>query len=632
MEEFLEEKDVQVYNRGDVLTGHVVQANEQVILVDIGYKSEAQMRPHELAPFRKDGVEPGDEVEVIITYIDEEEGTIFVSERQAVYEKRIGELEQKYRNGEVVQGIVEGVVKNAGYHVNLNGIRAFLPGSHLGNDLPSDIEQLRGEEIDLKILELNRRDKNLVVSHKEYLKEKEREQLEKLFEEINVGDIVEGEIKSIVDFGLFVDIGGFEGLVHRTEISWKDLPAPPSTYEVGDTVNVKILDVDKERRRISLSIKQTRPDPWENIKDRYPAGERFEGEVVALTDFGAFVRLEDDVEGLVHVSELSWGFPENPSEVVAEGDEVEVIVLDVDEENRRISLSMRQAQPDPWADIEEKYPEGAVVTGTVTKLLDFGAFVQLEEGVEALLHISEMSWERINHPNEVVQEGDEVEVKVIKSDGERRKIRLSLREMQEDPWHTFVENYPVGTVIDGEITELKDFGAFCKITDEVEGLIHVSEIAEAHVDQPSDVLEKGQSVEARIIGVNEEKRQVRLSLRNVHEKHEAEKRQQEAQAQPTQRASEPSRAPQRPSWPPEPTAASSSSSAPSSTTSSTTSTSEEEQAEAEETETGHEALTMRELLKRHAEEAELESEETEEADEAEEGDDEGSEADETSSS
>jgi len=603
MEEFLEEKDVQVYNRGDVLTGHVVQANDQIILVDIGYKSEAQMRPHELAPFREDGVEPGDEVEVIITYIDEEEGTIFVSERQAVYEKRIGELEQKYRQSQAVQGVVEGVVKNAGYHVNLNGIRAFLPGSHLGNDLPSDIEQLRGQEIDLKILELNRRDKNLVVSHKEYLKEQERARLEELFEDLNVGDIVEGEIKSIVDFGLFVDIGGFEGLVHRTEISWKDLPAPPSSYEVGDTVEVKILDVDKERRRISLSIKQTRPDPWENITERYPAGERFEGEVVALTDFGAFVRLEDDVEGLVHVSELSWGFPENPSEVVQEGDEVEVVVLDVDEENRRISLSMRQAQPDPWADIEEKYPEGAIVTGTVTKLLDFGAFVQLEEGVEALLHISEMSWERINHPSEVVSEGDEVELKVIKSDGARRKIRLSLREMQEDPWHTFVEEYPVGTVIDGEITELKDFGAFCKITDEVEGLIHVSEIAEEHVDQPSDVLEKGQDVEARIIGINEEKRQVRLSLRNVNEPHEAEKRGQEPQ---TQRSVEPSRTAERQSWPPEPTAATST---PSST--SDASASDEVDEEAEETATGHEALTMRELLKRHASEASLESDEAE---------------------
>lgn len=520
MEEFFEEKDVQLYNRGDVLKGRVIQVNDQMILVDIGYKSEAQLRPHELAPFREGTVEPGDEMEVIITYIDEEEGTIYVSERQAVYEKWIGELEEHYRRGEPVTGVVEGVVKDAGYHVNLRGIRAFLPGSHLGGDLPSDIKELRGQEIELRILELNRRDKNLVVSHKEYLKDLERRRLEELFSRLNVGDVVEGEIKSIVDFGLFVDIGGFEGLVHRTEISWKDLPAPPNTYEVGDRVNVKILDVNRERQRVSLSIKQTRPDPWEGISRRYPVGQKFTGEVVAITDFGAFVRMEEDVEGLVHVSELSWGFPEDPREIVQEGDEVMVVVLDVDEENRRISLSMRRAQPDPWADIEEKYPEGSVVTGKVTKLLDFGAFVELEEGVEALLHISEMSWERVNHPSEAVEEGDEITVKVIKSDASRRKIRLSLKEMQEDPWHTFVEEFPVGTVVSGVITELKDFGAFCKITDEVEGLIHVSEISDAHVNTPSDVLSSGEEVEARIIGINEEKRQVRLSLRHVEQRAE----------------------------------------------------------------------------------------------------------------
>jgi small subunit ribosomal protein S1 len=516
MEEFFEEKDVQLYSRGDVLRGRVIQVNDQVILVDIGYKSEAQLRPHELAHFREGMVEPGEELEVLITYIDEEEGTIYVSEKQAIYEKWIGELERLYKTGEPVVGVIEDVVKDAGYHVNLKGIRAFLPGSHLGGDLPPKIEELRGREIPFKILELNRREKNLVVSHKEYLRDLERRRLEEFFSKLRVGSIVEGEIKSIVDFGLFVDIGGFEGLVHRSEISWKDLPAPPNTYKVGDRVKVKILDVDLEKRRISLSIKQTRPDPWKDLASRYPVGAKFQGEVVAITDFGAFVRLEEDVEGLVHVSELSWGFPEDPHEVVKEGDRVEVVVLDVNEADRRISLSMRRAQPDPWERVEEKYPEGSVVTGKVTKLLDFGAFVQLEEGVEALLHISEMSWERVSHPSEVLKEGDEITVKVIKSDSSRRKIRLSLREMQEDPWHRFVEDYPVGTIVEGVITELKDFGAFCRITDEVEGLIHVSEISDERINKPSDVLKAGDRVQARIIGINEEKRQVRLSLRGVH--------------------------------------------------------------------------------------------------------------------
>lgn len=541
MDEFFEEKDVQLYNRGDILSGRVIQTSNEVILVDIGYKSEAQLRVTELAPLRGGEIGADEEIEVIITYIDEEEGTISVSERQAIYTKWIGELEQHYKNREPVTGVVEDIVKDAGYHVSLKGIRAFLPGSHLGSDLPADIEQLRGQEIQLKILELNRREKNLVVSHKEFMKDIERKRLKEVFENFETGQIIDGEIKSIVDFGLFVDIGGFEGLVHRTEISWKDLPAPPSSYEVGKSVQVKLLEVDNEKQRISLSIKQTRPDPWVGISERYPIGDKYDGKVVAITEFGAFVRLEEDIEGLVHISELSWGFPEDPREVVTEDDDVQVIVLDVDEKQRRISLSMRRTQSDPWETIAEKYPEAAVVTGKVTKLLDFGAFVQLEDGVEALLHISEMSWDRVSHPGEIVKEGDSVEVKIIKSDGARRKIRLSLREMQEDPWHKFVEDFPVHTVVDGTITELKDFGAFCKITDEVEGLIHVSEISEERVDKPSDILKSGETVKARIIGVNEDKRQVRLSLREHDETAEVEA----PQKAPSRPASRPSSKPQR---------------------------------------------------------------------------------------
>lgn len=521
MDEFFEAKDVQLYSRGDVLSGRVVQVNDSVILVDIGYKSEAQLFKEELAPFRQGTIQPGEELEVLITYIDEEEGTIYVSEKQAIYEKRIGELERHFRSGEPVIGVVESVVKDAGYNVNLQGIRAFLPGSHLGPDLPAEIEKLRGREIPLKILELNRREKNLVVSHKEYLNDLERKRLDELFSRLQPGQIIEGQIKSIVDFGLFVDVGGYEGLVHRTEISWKDLPAPPNIYKVGDRVKVKVLEVDREKQRISLSIKQTRPNPWIGLKQRYPAGKKTKGTVVAITDFGAFVRLEEDVEGLVHVSELSWGFPKSPREVVKEGDVVEVVVLDVDEENHRISLSMRRAQPDPWENIEKKYPQGSVVTGKVTKLLDFGAFVQLEEGVEALLHISEMSWEQISHPSEVLKEGDEIMVKVIKSDSSKRKIRLSLRELKEDPWHRFVESHPIGTIVSGVITELKDFGAFCRITDEVEGLIHVSEISDERINKPSDKLAIGDTVRARIIGINDQRHQVRLSLRNVERPQEA---------------------------------------------------------------------------------------------------------------
>jgi len=518
MEALLGDQDVLTYSRGDILHGRVVQVNDQGVLVDIGYKSEALMRPTELAPFHKAPLQPGDEIEVLITYIDEEEGTIHVSEKAALYEKRISELERAYRQRLPITGTIEDEVKDAGYHVNLlkSGIRAFLPGSHLGEDLTPNLEELRGKEVPFLILELDRRERNLVVSHREYLKELERQRKDELFSKLEVGQVIEGTIKSIVDFGIFVDIGGFEGLVHRSEISWKDIPVPPNTYKVGDKVTVKILGVDRSKERISLSIKQLRPDPWIGLKQRYPTGTKTKGTVVSLTDFGAFVRIEEDVEGLVHISELSWGYPEHPKEVVKVGQQVEVVVLDVNEHERRVSLSMKRVQPDPWEKIEEKYPEGSIVQGRVTKLADFGAFVHLEDGVEALLHISEMSWDKVNRPSDVVHEGQEITAKVIKSDAGKRKIRLSLKELQEDPWHKFLESYSVGSIVEGPVTELKDFGAFMKITDDVEGLIHVSEITEERISTPADVLQVGQTVKARIIGINEEKRQVRLSMRNLH--------------------------------------------------------------------------------------------------------------------
>lgn len=518
MEALLGDQDVLTYSRGDILHGRVVQVNDQGVLVDIGYKSEALMRPTELAPFHKAPLQPGDEIEVLITYIDEEEGTIHVSEKAALYEKRISELERAYRQRLPITGTIEDEVKDAGYHVNLlkSGIRAFLPGSHLGEDLAPNIEELRGKEVPFLILELDRRERNLVVSHREYLKELERQRKDELFSKLEVGQVIEGTIKSIVDFGIFVDIGGFEGLVHRSEISWKDIPVPPNTYKVGDKVTVKILGVDRSKERISLSIKQLRPDPWIGLKQRYPTGTKTKGTVVSLTDFGAFVRIEEDVEGLVHISELSWGYPEHPKEVVKVGQQVDVVVLDVNEQDRRVSLSMKRVQPDPWEKIEEKYPEGSIVQGRVTKLADFGAFVHLEDGVEALLHISEMSWDKVNKPSDVVHEGQEITAKVIKSDASKRKIRLSLKELQEDPWHKFLESYSVGSIVEGPITELKDFGAFMKITEDVEGLIHVSEITEERISTPADVLQVGQTVKARIIGINEEKRQVRLSMRNLH--------------------------------------------------------------------------------------------------------------------
>ena len=516
MEDAFTESDVKMYSRGDVISGTVVQVNETEILVDIGYKSEGILSVAELSPFRTDGkVEEGEEVEVLVTYIDEEKGTVFTSEKQAEYEKRIDTLEEAYRDGEVIEGEISGEVKSAGYHVNLDGIRAFLPGSHLGDDLPSSIDELRGQRIKFKILELSRRDKNLVVSHKVFIKELEKEKRAELFKTLEKDQEIEGIIRSVVDFGLFVDIGGFEGLVHRSEIAWKDLPVPPSEYKVGEKVDVKVIDFDTEKGKVSLSIKRLRSNPWEGITDRFTAGTRVTGAIVSVTDFGAFVELEQDVEGLVHVSELSWGHPESPKDVVTEGDVVTVVVLSVDESAHRISLSLRRTQSDPWESVSDKYPRGEVVTGSVTKLTDFGAFVKLEDGIEGLVHVSEIDWGHVNHPRDVLSEGDEVEVKILSTDPAERRISLSIRELKDNPWKQFVERFAIDEVVDGVITEIKDFGAFMKITDEVDGLIHVSEISDERIATPADVLAVGAEIKARIIGINEEKRQVRLTMRNL---------------------------------------------------------------------------------------------------------------------
>lgn len=518
MEEAFDESDVKTYSRGDTIKGSVVQVEEKEILVDIGYKSEGILPRKEISPFREEeDLQPGDEVDVLVTYIDEEKGTVYVSEKQAAYEKKIGELEKAHRKDKPITGTIISEVKSAGYNVNLDGIQAFLPGSHLGKDLPSDISELEGRELKFKILELNRKNRNIVISHREFLDDQRKEQIDEIFDELEIGQVIEGEIKSIVDFGLFVDIGGFEGLVHRSEISWKDLPAPPEEFEEGDTVEVKVIDFDRENEKISLSIKRLKPNPWEGVAEDYPVGSTVEGTVVSVTDFGAFIELEPEVEGLVHISELSWGYPEDPHEVVEEGDTVEAEVLKVDEEEQRISLSIRRTQPDPWGKVEDTYKPETQVTGKVTKVTDFGVFVKLEEGVEGLVHVSELSWEHVDHPGDLLSEGDEVTAEVLQVNKEDRRISLSMKKAQRDPWHEFQERYSVGSKVRGRISEIKDFGAFIEITDDVEGLIHVSEISVEQVSTPKEVLEIGQEVEARIIGINDEKRQVRLSIRDLEE-------------------------------------------------------------------------------------------------------------------
>ncbi|MCS7216276.1 30S ribosomal protein S1 [Thermus sp.] len=517
MEEALGENDIRLFSRGDTVQGRVVHVTENEVLVDIGYKSEAVLPKEELAPGR-DKVAPGDLLEVLITYIDEENGTVYISERQAFFAKKFAELEQAYRAGAPVKGTVVAEVPGAGYQVDLGGIRAFLPASHLGKGLSPKFERLRGRTLEFKIIEFSRRTRNLVVSRKEWLREKEERAKDALFASLTPGKVVEGVVKSVVDFGIFVDVGGHDGLVHRTEICWKDIPAPPpGKFRPGQRIKVMVLEADRKEERISLSIKRLRPNPWEGLAQRYPVGAKVKGKVVSVTDFGAFVELEEDVEGLVHVSELSWAPVKHPKEVVQPGQEVEVVVLAVNEAERRISLSLRKALPDPWEDVEHRYPKGALVEGVVTNVTDFGAFVQLEPGIEGLVHVSELSWERVAHPKDVVQPGQKVRAMVLKVDAQNRRISLSLKALQQDPWEEFLEQYSVGSVVSGPVTQIKEFGAFVRITPAVEGLIHVSEISHERIGHPQEVLRLGQEVTAKIIGINEAKRQVRLSIKKLQE-------------------------------------------------------------------------------------------------------------------
>ncbi len=515
--EALDESDVRLFSRGDTVRGRVVQEAGQDVLVDIGYKSEAVLPKRELAPHRE-VAQPGAEIDVLITYIDEENGTVFISERQAYFAKRYAELERAYKMGASVSGVILDEVGEAGYNVSLGGIRAFLPASHLGKGISTKIDRLKGKDLEFRIIEFSRRNRNIVVSRREFLKELEEKERDALFATLTPGTVVEGTVKSVVDFGVFVDVGGHDGLVHRTEICWKDVPVPPpEKFEPGQKVQVMVLEADREEGRISLSMKRLRPDPWLGIVERYPSKARIKGKVVSVTDFGAFVELEEDVEGLIHISELSWTTPKHPEDVVSEGDEVEVVILTVDADRKRISLSLRRALPDPWDDVGHRYPRGALVEGKVTNITDFGAFVELEQGVEGLIHISEISWQRVGHPKEVLEPGQSVRAIVLKVDEEERRISLSLRALQQDPWEEFLEQYSVGSVVSGPITQIKDFGAFVRITPAVEGLIHVSEISPDRIASPSEALRLGEEVSAKIIGINESKRQVRLSIKKISE-------------------------------------------------------------------------------------------------------------------
>ncbi len=481
---------------GDIVKGTILEVREDVVLVDIGYKSEGLIPLREFrSPVGEVTAKVGDVVDVYLEQREDSDGLIVLSREKAEKIKIWEELSQVYDKGAPITGTILGRTKG-GLIVDI-GVRAFLPGSQVDLRPVRDLDKLIGKAFPMKIIKLNQKRGNIVLSRRELLEEERKHLKEETLATLAEGKRIKGKIKNITEYGAFVDLGGLDGLLHITDMSWGRIGHPSELFQVGDEIEVVVLKFDRANERVSLGYKQRLPDPWEAVEQRYPVGSKLKGKVVSMTDYGAFVELEEGVEGLVHISEMSWTQRvKHPSKVVAIGDQVEVVVLDVDRANKRISLGMRQAEPNPWNFIEERYPVGTRVEGRVRNLADFGAFVELEEGIDGLIHISDMSWtKRVRHPSEILRKGEKIEAIVLHVDKTNHRISLGLKQIQQDPWQAAVpEKYRVGMDVQGKVTRTTDFGAFVELEDGVEGLLHVSELSHERVNKPEDVVQVGQDL------------------------------------------------------------------------------------------------------------------------------------------
>jgi len=506
---------------GDVVRGTIVSVDDENAQVDVGFKSEGLVPLWELMD--EDGsllVREGDKVDVLVEEVEDAEGRIVLSKEKADRLKIWDEISGAYEADEPVEGAIVSRVKG-GLSVDI-GVKAFLPGSQVDLRPVRNLDHMLGERMQFKIIKFNKRRGNIVLSRRALLeKERERQRKETL-QTLEVGQIVDGVIKNITDYGAFIDLGGIDGLLHVTDMSWGRVNHPNELFQVGDALKVKVLKFDPESERVSLGLKQIQPDPWVDAAHRYPIGKRIQGKVVSLADYGAFIELEPGIEGLVHVSEMSWTKRvKHPSKVVNIGDEVDTVVLDIDEGNRKISLGMKQIEPNPWSLIEEKYPVGTQVQGTIRNITNFGVFVGLEEGIDGLVHVSDISWtEAIKHPSEKFEKGDEVEAVVLKIDKENEKFSLGIKQLQPNPWNDIQRRFPIGTEAEGEVTDVTDFGAFVRLEEGIEGLVYTSQLAAEQVDKPSDVVSVGERVKALVTKVDPSEQKISLSIRAVHDQAE----------------------------------------------------------------------------------------------------------------
>ncbi|OQY57795.1 MAG: 30S ribosomal protein S1 [Desulfobacteraceae bacterium 4572_88] len=510
------EESFKRFAEGEVVTGRIISVDKDFVLVDIGYKSEGQIPIHEFKD-EKGGfdTEVGDPVEVMVEFWDEEEEVVILSKEKAAKVKIWDDIKRAHDENGTIEGVILNRVKG-GFAVDI-GVPAFLPGSQADLRPIRNLDEMVGQTFAFKILKYNRKRSNIVLSRRAILEEEREAVRSATLDAIHEGKVVDGIVKNITEYGVFVDLGGVDGLLHITDISWGRVKHPAELFSVGDQITVKVLSLDVEKERVSLGMKQLTPDPWKSAGEKYPEEARVSGKVVSLTDYGAFVELEEGIEGLIHVSEMSWTRKvRHPSRMVSVGEEVEAIVLDIKPETRRISLGMKQAVPNPWDVINEKYPVGTIIEGRIKNITDFGIFIGIDEGIDGLVHISDISWtKRIRHPSELYKKGDVVQAKVLDIEKGSERFSLGIKQIQPDPWETVEQRYEVGKEITGAITNLTDFGIFVELEEGIEGLIHVSEISKEKIKNPSEKFNVGEVITAKVMNINGDERRIGLSVKRL---------------------------------------------------------------------------------------------------------------------
>jgi small subunit ribosomal protein S1 len=511
----------QSIKEGEIARGTVLSIDNDFIQIDIGFKSEGMVASWEF--MTEEGeltIAVGDRVEVLVEEVENEDGQLVLSKEKAERLKVWDEISNAYDNEEAVEGTIVARVKG-GLSVDI-GVKAFLPGSQVDLRPVRNLEALLGEKANFKIIKFNKRRGNIVLSRRALLETERKMMREGTLATLSEGQILDGVIKNLTDYGAFIDLGGIDGLLHITDMSWGRINHPSELFHVGDEIKVKVLKFDVEAERVSLGLKQIQPDPWIDAGMRYPLGMRIRGRVVSLTDYGAFIELEPGIEGLVHVSEMSWTKRvKHPSKVVTIGDDVEAVVLDVDERDRKISLGMKQIEENPWTVIEERYPVGTRVSGQVRNITNFGIFVGLEEGIDGLVHVSDISWtEQVKHPSDRFEKGDEVEAVVLKIDKENEKFSLGIKQLEANPWDDILKKFTVGSEVTGPVTSVTDFGVFVKLEDGIDGLVYSSELAAERIETPSEHFKEGQEITALVVKVDANEQKISLSIRAVNDKAE----------------------------------------------------------------------------------------------------------------